>query len=117
MSVKHVERYYDEVQKNYLEMQKTLRCMEEEASKNMVPPEALENMKTMVAALVDNYQKLSYIMYLLHQPNKKQKQRGYEKRNKELLARCGGKDSSFVAKQNRECIENVKRGVKNGTGS
>lgn len=117
MSVKHIEQYYNEVRNNYLEMQKTLHCMEEEIAKKMMPPEALDNMKKMMSALVDNYQKLSYIMYLLHKPNKKQKQRGYEKRNKELLKRCAGKDSSFVVKQNKECIENLEGMVDNGTGS
>lgn len=107
MSVKHVEAYYKEVCKTYIDMKATLHIMEEEASQGLVVPETVAQMKKMIAPLMDNYQKLSYIMYLLHQPNKKEKQKGYEKRNTKLLKACEGKDKNYVVEQNNEAIKQL----------
>lgn len=107
MSVKHVEAYYEEVCKTYTDMKTTLKCMEEEAAKGLVLPEALEQMKKMISPLMDNYQKLSYIMFLLHKPTKKEKEKGYEKRNAKLLAKCDGKDKDYVLNQNKQVINDL----------
>ena len=107
MSIKHVENYYNEARKTYIDMQNTLHIMEKEASEGLVLPETVSQMKQMIAPLMDNYQKLSYVMFLLHQPTKKDKQKGYEKRNHKLLKECSGKDSKYVINQNKKSIEQL----------
>lgn len=85
MAVKHVKEYYETMCKQYHELNEELREFEELCDKELVSPERLENMKAIVEPLKNNYQTLSYIMFLLNKPNRKQKQKKYERVNRQLL--------------------------------
>ena len=85
MSVKHVKEYYDTMCSQYHELCDGLREFEELCDNNIISPERLENMKKMVEPLRNNYQTLSYIMYLLNMPNRKERQKKYEKMHKKFL--------------------------------
>lgn len=73
MSVKHVRDYYSQVTANYCEMKSDLEDMEKMAETNQMSPEQVEQMKKIIAPVKQNYETLSYFMYLLNQPNKKSK--------------------------------------------
>lgn len=45
----------------------------------------MQNLLIPVNNIKDNYQRLSYILFLLYQPNKDNKKKKYEKQNKELV--------------------------------
>ena len=87
MSVKHVKDYYLKVTNDYHEMTKTLeeleKCMTEsqaiQATKN------IEMIRQQVSQLKENYLRLSYIMFLLNLPNKKEKQRKYVKQERKRI--------------------------------
>ena len=77
MSVKHIKEYYNSVCNDYHELVETLHELEEEASKNLVPPERVENLNKLVEPMKKNYETWSYVIYLLNQPNKKEKKKKY----------------------------------------
>lgn len=86
MSVKHLKEYYQKVCDQYNEMVNDLQELEEYAKTNMVEPERLEQYKQTIAPIKENYLTLSYIMFLLNQPNRKEKQEKYNKQYKDRLA-------------------------------
>lgn len=85
MSVRDVKEYYNQVCDQYNEMINDLQELEEYAKTNMVEPERLEQYKQTIGPIKENYLTLSYIMFLLNQPNKKEKQKKYLKQHKKEL--------------------------------
>lgn len=85
MSVKHLREYYQKVCDQYNEMINDLQELEEYAKTNMVEPERLEQYKQTIGPIKENYLTLSYIIFLLNKPNKKEKQKKYLKQHKKEL--------------------------------
>lgn len=106
MSQKDVIKYYNEVVENYKDMLENLKDMEEEMKESLVTPEQVEQMKRMAQPVVDNYKTLSYIIFLLNRPTKKEKFNRYEKQNKKLLENCRTKEE--VLNENKEALNNLK---------
>lgn len=106
MSQKDVIKYYNEVTENYKDMLENLKDMEEEMKESLVTPEQVDQMKRMARPIVDNYKTLSYIIFLLNRPNKKEKFNRYEKQNKKLLENCRTKEE--VLNENKEALNNLK---------
>jgi hypothetical protein len=106
MSQKDVIKYYNEVAENYKDMLENLKDMEEEMKESLVTPEQVDQMKRMAQPVVDNYKTLSYIIFLLNRPTKKEKFNRYEKQNKKLLENCRTKEE--VLNENKEALNNLK---------
>ena len=85
MAVKHVKEYYEKVCKQYIEMRDNLKEMEELLADDIISPERIENLKKITEPIKENYERWSYLMYLLHLPQRKEKLKSYEKRNKKFL--------------------------------
>lgn len=85
MSAKDVKLYYDEVCNQYSDMLSELRDFEKEAEQGLIEPERLDKIKESIQPLMNNYQTLSYIMFLLNKPVKKSKHAKYQKQNQKLL--------------------------------
>ena len=87
MSVKHVKDYYLKVTNDYHEMTKTLeeleKCMTE--SQAIRATKNIEMIRQQVSQLKENYLRLSYIMFLLNLPNKKEKQKKYAKQERKRI--------------------------------
>lgn len=82
MSVKHVQDYYLKITNDYHMMNETLKEMEKAiADDNLqIAQQNLPMIKQQVAQLKENYLRISYIMFLLNMPNKKEKRARYVKR-------------------------------------
>lgn len=106
MSQKDVIKYYNEVVESYKDMLENLKDIEEEMKESLVTPEQVEQMKRMAQPIVDNYKTLSYIIFLLNRPTKKEKFNRYEKQNKKLLENCRTKEE--VLSENKEALNNLK---------
>ena len=87
MAVKHIKEYYNEVCNQYSEMLSEIRDFEKEASQGLIEPERLDQIKESIKPLMNNYQTLSYIMFLLNKPSRKEKEKRYERQNKKLLSK------------------------------
>ena len=104
MSVKHVKAYYEEICNQYHEYVEELKDFEELCESGQVPPEQIENAKKFIEPLKDNWMKLNYIIWLLNKPNKKERQKDYERRVKQENCITDAE----VFDQNKKCIENLK---------
>ena len=82
MSMKHIKDYYKQITDDYLEMLHDIEDMEKLALTSMVEPERIEMMKETFAPIKDNWQKWSFMMFLLNMPNKKDKISKYKKQVK-----------------------------------
>lgn len=82
MSIKDVKRYYAQVEQQYFEMNQTAKELNEECKNGAVPQAMVDQAEQMVLPLKQNYERLSYILYLLNKPNRPKKNKWYKNQNK-----------------------------------
>lgn len=112
MSVKHVKEYFNQISDDYVEMLDTVHELEEMVSNNIISQEKLDETIKVVEKLKDNYMRWSYMMYLLNQPNKKDKKKSYEKRMDKFLKTIPKKDRiESVLNEDKETIQSFKTSI------
>lgn len=113
MSVKHVKEYYKKMCADYKEMVNTLAEMEEYVQQSIISPEKLDNIKESVEAMKVNYQRISWIMYLLQLPNKKEKRVKYELQHQKSFEELNGIASTdIIQEENQSYIADIKNKMK-----
>lgn len=115
MSKIDVMKYYNEICNQREEMIKEIHDFEIEAEKGLIEPERLDEIKKTIQPLMDNYQTLSYIMFLLNKPERKKAIRRYRKKSDIKLKDI---DKEFtkegLKKQNKEVLKDLKKVIKGG---
>lgn len=108
MSKRHVDEYFNTIANQYQEMLQALKDMEEECANNLLDPDRLEQMKTLIEPLKENYMRISYIMFLLNRPDKESKLKEYEERNQKLLSKIP-KEAKLEAiqEENQKIIDEI----------
>lgn len=108
MSVKHIYKYYQQICDQYQEMIDNIKELEKEAEQGLIEPERIDRLKDQVAPIKLNYERWSYMIYLLHQPNKKDKQKAYCKRNKKLIQSLSSSNNlESVLSENSEALTHI----------
>ena len=108
MAVKDVEVYYKQICAQYKEMLENLKDFEEEAQQGLIEPERLDRLKEQVAPIKHNYERWTYMMFLLHQPQRKSKKPKYTELNKRLLKTLDTKNSlEGVLDENNEAMKHI----------
>ncbi len=110
MSVKHVKDYYLKVANDYKELNSTLKMLEEMMTNDSASSalKNIENLKQQVDALKENYLRISYIVYLLNLPNRKEKQKKYKRQEGKKIKDIPAKDTmDGVLKENKEILESL----------
>ena len=109
MSVKHVKKYYEEIRSQYNEMLENLKDAEQELADQIVDLDYVERLKTIIKPIKDNYERWSYMMFLLTQPERKQKIPAYKQRMNKFIADMEKSNSiDAVIEENNETIKNTK---------
>ena len=85
MSVKAVKQYYDQICEQYKEMMENIKDLEEECQNGIVEPERVERLQEQIAPLKQNYERWTFMMFLLNEPQRKSKRSAYAKRNQKLI--------------------------------
>lgn len=106
MSRKDVQDYYNQIYVDYTDMVQALKDMEQECTNGLVSPDRVNQLKEMLEPIKINYQRISYIMYLLDKPNKKEKRRWYDNQNKNKYV---GTTLKEVREENKSYIEKAKQ--------
>ena len=109
--VRDVVEYYKQVTQNYNDMRAELAEMEELLKEHAVTPEMVENMNQMILPIKTNYETLSYFMFLLNKPAKKNKQERYEGQNKKLIKESGIHAKENIVNENEHSLSSL-RGMK-----
>lgn len=108
MSVKAVRRYYNQICDQYHEMLENIHDLEVEAAQGMVEPERIERLKEQVAPIKQNYERWSYMMFLLNQPERKEKQSRYKSQNRKLLSSLSKNNSlDAILEENSEALKHI----------
>jgi hypothetical protein len=108
MSVKAVKQYYDQICDQYHEMLENIHDLEVEAAQGMVEPERIERLKEQVAPIKQNYERWSYMMFLLNQPERKMKVPRYKSQNRKFLKSLSSENSlEAVLDENREALKHI----------
>ena len=98
MSLKDVKKYYLEVERNYLSMVKLADEYLKAYKEGKFTDEQFKLIEANINHLKSDYEKLSYIMFLFNQPNRKSKQKKWKKENG-LLS-----DTYIYLKANKEAV-------------
>lgn len=93
MSKKDVEQYYDTITEQYHEMMQDIKDFEKEAAEGLVEPERVDRLKEQIAPIKQNWERWTYMMFLLNQPQRKSKHKAYQERNKKLLSNLSSTNS------------------------
>lgn len=108
MSIKHVNDYYKQICEQYKEMIADIKDLEKEAEQGLIEPERIDRLNAQVAPIKLNYERWAYMMFLLHQPNKKEKIRKYQKQNAKLLKNLSNTNSvESVLAENNIALEHI----------
>lgn len=114
MSYKHVKDYYVQVEQQYMEALSDTADYKQAFEDGYLSQEQLEQAEDLLFALKQNYERLSYIMYLFNKPNKPNKALKYEKQfsylNEWLKARSATKKS--VLEENENVLVNYVKYIK-----
>ena len=114
MSYKHVKDYYVQVEQQYMEALSDTADYKQAFKDGYLSQEQLEQAEDLLFALKQNYERLSYIMYLFNKPNKPNKALKYEKQfsylNEWLKARSATKKS--VLEENENVLVNYVKYIK-----
>jgi len=75
----------------------------------VISPEKFDELKAPIETVKTNWQRWSYVMFLLDQPNKKEKIKKYQQQNKKIIENLIPKSER---EENKEAIEEFKEGIK-----
>lgn len=103
MALKDLKNYYNQVCDQYYEVLENLKDFQKEQEEGLVEEERMEQIKQNIKPLMDNYERISYLMFLLNQPAKKEKIKKYKKQNQKLLNKLSKNNS--IEQMNKENIE------------
>ena len=109
MALKHLLEYRDSVERAYNEAIQDIKDFEKEAQQGLVDPERVETFKKTMAPLINNYQQITYLLFLLNKPNKKEKEGRYLRQNKKLLNKIDKSNTAdAMLLKNEEVLEKIK---------
>lgn len=112
MSVKSLEQHYNNVVAQYQEMLNDIKDMEKELAEGLVSPDFIDNLKANIAPIKQNYEWWSYVMFLLHEPQRKEKKEKYRKIMKKFMNKLDpGEDPEKILRANKGNLEVLKQGV------
>lgn len=109
MAVKDVREYYEQVTNQYVEMKRVLNELETVPElKASAAYQNIDSIKAQVAKLQENYNRLSYIIFLLNEPTKKSKKERYIKREQKKLSKIPKEDrKDAVLEENKNILTNL----------
>ena len=109
MSVKALENEFNKVFEQYHEMIADLHDIEKEAAEGLVSPEFVDNLEKQIAPIKQNYEWWSYVMYILHEPQRKNKREKYRKTMASKLKNIEYRTSpEGVLESNKQLLDNLK---------
>jgi uncharacterized protein YukE len=108
MSKKDVESYYNTITEQYHEMLQDIKDFEKEVAEGIVEPERVERLKEQIAPIKQNWERWTYMMFLLNQPQRKSKHKAYQLRNKKLLNSINPSNTvEATVRENEEALKRI----------
>ena len=117
MAKRHVIRYFLEMENTYIEMQDTLKELQQLAQDGKVEESTYLSAKEEVDIIKQNYERISYIMFLLNKPNRKSKNDYEEKLNKQWYDYLKSSSKEAVLDESKDALlefKKIVRSIKDG---
>lgn len=108
MARRDVINYYVSVQQQYLEMLADAKEYDEAVRGGFISQEQFEEVQTMIQKLKDNYDRISYIMVLLNEPNKKSKKGKYKNQNSLVYDYLSNSNDLYIKSENDDVLKKLK---------
>ena len=112
MARKDVILYYLQVQNQYFEMVANVKDVEEAIKSGILEQSRADEMTKEIETIKNNYERLSYIMFLMNKPNKTQKQFNEERQNKEWYEYLSGSSKEAIINENNDALADFKKFVR-----
>lgn len=114
MAVKDVKEYYFKMLAQYLEMKNDLVDFEEALKNGFITEDQMQAAIEEVNALQLNYDRLTYIMYLLELPNRRSKHAKHNKANRKIIEALKDRkaDIESVELENKSALDHFRKELK-----
>jgi hypothetical protein len=114
MAVRDVKEYYFKMLAQYLEMKNDLADFEDALKNGFITEDQMQAAIEEVSDLQLNYDRLTYIMYLLELPNRKSKHARHNKANKRVLEALKDRkaDLESVDLENKSALDAFRKELK-----
>jgi hypothetical protein len=113
MALKQVRDYYLQCQEQYLEMLNNSKDFDEALKKGLVDQEQFDQAQVMLNKVKENYERISFIMYLFYQPNQDKKVAKFNRQNKKFhdTIRNQSYSQESVIAENEDILKQFKKMV------
>lgn len=108
MARKHIINYYVTVENQYLKMKKMCDSFEKQVKEGKGSLETLESVRETTGRLKENYDRISYIMYLLNMPNNPKKTARYKNQNKNVDTYLQDSNLDVIVNENEDVLKRLK---------
>jgi hypothetical protein len=116
MAIRDVKDYYFKMLNQYLEMKADLADFEQALKDGFITEEQMQGAFDEVNKVQQNYERLSYIMYLFNLPKRKSKQKKYKANNMNAALAAAFKtrnaDAEAVELENQDALTAFKQEMK-----
>lgn len=114
MAKRDVIKYYKEQEKVYFEMVENVKDVDEAFKAGRLEQSVAEQVKTQIQIMRENYEKISYFVYLLNLPIKDKNKKDYIEANEDVafyLAKRKADEQAMLA-ESRNALKELKRIIK-----
>ena len=109
MAKKDFDNYFDNIQKTSVEMNLLLQKFLKEIEEGKIQPEDIEQFKSSMIPITNNYGVMCQVKLLLDQPQRKKKIDPWKKQNKKFISNCKEEYSlDNLVKENNESLERLR---------
>ena len=118
MAFRDVKKYYIEVQNQYFEMLENAKDFDEALKAGLVDQAQFDQAKNYLDRLKENYDRLTYIMFLFNKPHRNKKISQDNVKNKDFYAYLEENnatskkvidDNTYVLKEFKKFVEDIKK--------
>ena len=109
MARKDFDNYYQQIYKQFHQLNEVFNDLAKEVAEGMVEPERQTELEKTIEQIKTSYQTLSYIKYLLDKPKRKSKHQAYDKRSKKLLNISKGNQQKDLIERNADILNNLSK--------
>ena len=116
MAKRHLEQYYVEVESNYSQMLEDVNDLEKSYKDGSMDYERYSQLRDTltpeIESLKEEYERLSYVIFLLNIPNRVKKEEKYKKENQTYCAYLDRYSKESIIDKTRDVLKNFKEQVK-----
>lgn len=111
MSLKHVKNYYLQIQEQYVQMLGDAKDFDEALKNGLVDQAQFDQAQTLMNRVKENYERISYIIYLFYQPNRDKKVAKFNRQEKHMHNHFTNSNASkdAILSENADLLKEFKK--------